>query len=230
MIQHGREASPAHAAGQLLGMDDMEAIDVTDAFPFALNVQDDIEQEDYHAEMLKALRDVNVDNNTVGWYQACNVDTVFNQTLIDTQFIYQENYPNAVIIICDPFRSSNGSTLLKAFRLSNAFMELYREKKGASFSHIRSGNVLEEVPVEVVFTSLEQLLMTQIRSHLQSCGSVRTTEESDILTKRVIDSFTTSLDEYLLEYGRIQHQLRSNLKQQISQNQKAVLSIFFRQD
>ncbi|MCL7032414.1 hypothetical protein MKW94_020103, partial [Papaver nudicaule] len=57
IIKHCKESSPALVTGQLLGLDVGSVLEVTNCFPFPL-------------EMMRCLREVNVDNNTVGWYQS----------------------------------------------------------------------------------------------------------------------------------------------------------------
>ena len=59
-------------AGQLLGLDNATTLEVTNCFPFPSRVENEESSEsgaDYQIEMMRYLRDVNVDSNTVGWYQ-----------------------------------------------------------------------------------------------------------------------------------------------------------------
>jgi len=79
-------------------------------------------------EMMRCLREVNVDNNTVGWYQSTYLGSFVNDALIETQFNYQENISACVCIVYDPLRTAQGSLSLKAVRLTTAFMDLYRQK------------------------------------------------------------------------------------------------------
>ena len=95
------------------------------------------------------LREVNMDNNCVGWYQSMFLGTYNNTTVIETQLQYvyshthmrarthphphtygpacryQENLSdNTVIILYDPIQTANGSLTIKAFRLSDAFVQM----------------------------------------------------------------------------------------------------------
>lgn len=49
--------------------------------------------------MMKSLRDVNVDNNTVGWYKSTYLGSFLDESMIETQFNYQENIEKAVLIV-----------------------------------------------------------------------------------------------------------------------------------
>ncbi|MBA0660373.1 hypothetical protein Goklo_012394 [Gossypium klotzschianum] len=55
---------------QLLGLDVGSVLEVTNCFPFPIREEDEEIEADganYQLEMMRCLREVNVDNNTVGW-------------------------------------------------------------------------------------------------------------------------------------------------------------------
>lgn len=79
--------------------------------------------------MLRCFGDMNLDSQAVGWYQSTYMGSFVNMAMIDTQFDYQQNIKQSVVIVYDPLRSRRGSLALKAYRLSDKFMELYKEKK-----------------------------------------------------------------------------------------------------
>lgn len=81
--------------------------------------------EEYQMEMMKMLREVNVDNNCVGWYQSMFLGTMYTASTIENQLQYQENLSdNTVVILYDPIQTANGSLTLKAFRLSEEFIQV----------------------------------------------------------------------------------------------------------
>ncbi|EHK99207.1 putative Eukaryotic translation initiation factor 3 subunit H [Glarea lozoyensis 74030] len=84
----------------------------------------------YSNEMIKYLREVNVDANNVGWYTSANMGNFVNTSLIENQFFYQKE-PNerTVALVHDVSRSSQGALSLRAFRLSPSFMAAYKESK-----------------------------------------------------------------------------------------------------
>jgi translation initiation factor 3 subunit H len=49
--------------------------------------------------MMKSLREVNIDHNSVGWYQSTYLGSYVTQQLIETQFAYQQDIPNSVCIV-----------------------------------------------------------------------------------------------------------------------------------
>lgn len=44
-MQHARDFAPDFVTGQLLGMDTDSSLEVSDSFPFATNLTDEVEQE-----------------------------------------------------------------------------------------------------------------------------------------------------------------------------------------
>lgn len=44
-MQHARDFAPDFVNGQLLGMDTDSSLEVSDSFPFATNLTDEVEQE-----------------------------------------------------------------------------------------------------------------------------------------------------------------------------------------
>jgi translation initiation factor 3 subunit H len=77
---------------------------------------------------LKCLRDVNADNNTVGWYQSTYLESFMNLKTIDTQYQYQLEFGNKCIhLVLDPIRTRKGQLYIKAYRLTKRFFDLVRE-------------------------------------------------------------------------------------------------------
>lgn len=84
----------------------------------------------YGNEMIKFLREVNVDANNVGWYTSASMGNFVNLNTIENQFYYQSQ-PNerTVALIYDVSRSSQGSLNLRAYRLSPSFVAAFKEGK-----------------------------------------------------------------------------------------------------
>eukprot|EP00958_Prasinococcus_capsulatus_P002682 scaffold232_cov374-Prasinococcus_capsulatus_cf.AAC.2 len=154
MIRHCKENMPSLVTGQLLGLDIRSILEVTSCFPFPSraatddNTDADLEMDgaNYQLEMMRCLREVrahphagavvspsyrtprvNVDNNTVGWYQSTYLGSYQTVELIETFLNYQENIKRCVCIVYDPHRSSNGVLALKALKVKDAFLEMYRK-------------------------------------------------------------------------------------------------------
>lgn len=136
IIRHCKESLPSFVTGQLLGLDIGRTLEVTNCFPFPsrddtdyTSTEDDKDGVEYQVEMMRCLRNVNVDNNTVGWYQSTHLGSYITESCLEHQFHYQENIRNCVVLIFDPMQTTVGNLHLKAFRLTDAFMKLYREKQ-----------------------------------------------------------------------------------------------------
>jgi translation initiation factor 3 subunit H len=84
----------------------------------------------YQNEMIKYLREVNVDANNVGWYTSANMGNFINTSMIENQYFYQKEVnERTVALVHDVSRSSQGALSLRAFRLSPNFMAAYKEGK-----------------------------------------------------------------------------------------------------
>lgn len=51
-----------------------------------------------------------------------------------------------MVILYDPVQTANGQLTMKAYRLSKAFMRVYREKKNEV---IKPSEILEELPIKI---------------------------------------------------------------------------------
>eukprot|EP01138_Halocafeteria_seosinensis_P015419 gb/GECG01015736.1/.p1 GENE.gb/GECG01015736.1/~~gb/GECG01015736.1/.p1 ORF type:complete len:392 (+),score=54.86 gb/GECG01015736.1/:1-1176(+) len=174
IIKHCSESLPTFVAGSLLGLDVDNRLEVTHCFPFpSSNSSSDKDDVDPQMDMLKALRDVNVDNNQVGWYQSTYLGSYCNKDLIITQYEFQEHLgPNSVAIVYDPVRSSSGTLSIKALRLTDTFMSAYKDKRitveDAAKVPLTSGTIFEEIPVRIHNPALLQALMADLESKEKS--------------------------------------------------------------
>ncbi|KAG6527701.1 hypothetical protein ZIOFF_009827 [Zingiber officinale] len=93
IIKHCNEFLPSLVTGQLLGLDVGSVLEVTNCFPFPIREEDEEIEADganYQLEMMRCLREVNVDNNTVGWYQSTLMGSFQTVELIETFMNYQD--------------------------------------------------------------------------------------------------------------------------------------------
>ena len=71
IVKHCHDALPAMVTGSLLGLAvDGGVLEITHAFPSPDNGKDDEIDDEFQLEMMRMLREVNVDNNCVGWYRS----------------------------------------------------------------------------------------------------------------------------------------------------------------
>lgn len=157
IIKHCNDNFPNLVAGSLLGLDINETLEVTYTYPFPAPQSksdlegdaliDDMEGGEYQFEMMKMLQKVNIDNNCVGWYTSVNLGSLFNMETVNSQYTYQsaeELTENCVVLMYDPVLSKKGSLLLKAFRLSDRFLEIRQNKMN---EYIKPSDILVEVPL-----------------------------------------------------------------------------------
>eukprot|EP00928_Gymnodinium_smaydae_P069118 TRINITY_DN524_c0_g2_i1.p1 TRINITY_DN524_c0_g2~~TRINITY_DN524_c0_g2_i1.p1 ORF type:complete len:336 (+),score=83.19 TRINITY_DN524_c0_g2_i1:89-1009(+) len=157
IMKHCNQQKPQAVTGQLLGLDVEGVLQVTHSFGY---VQKGVEENDrgqedgeqYQIDMLRRLREVNVDSNTVGWYQTAHLGAFFSDTVIETQYYYQVQIPNSVLLVYDPLQSRIGKPSFKALRLTPEFMAKYaetRETNKAALNNFPSGSMFVEIPISI---------------------------------------------------------------------------------
>ncbi|CAL8583858.1 hypothetical protein XPA_009473 [Xanthoria parietina] len=174
IIKHCSQTFPLVTTGFLVGMDAKSTLEITNSFPFPASEpppsdtyhdSNNISQLAaaaprskanglYQNEMIKKLREVNVDANNVGWYTSANLGNFVNMNMIENQFHYQKELnERTVALVHDVSRSSQGSLSLRAFRLSPAFMLAYKENKftveSLQKSSFRYQDILQELPLQI---------------------------------------------------------------------------------
>lgn len=145
IAKHCSSVFPSVATGSIVGMEDTDLIEVTNTFPFPTvdaaatdGHQNDVSQlaaaaprqkanATYQSEMIRHLKEVNVDANNVGWYTSATMGNFVNLSFVENQFHYQKENASAVALVYDASKSSQGNLTLRAFRLSSEFMTAYKE-------------------------------------------------------------------------------------------------------
>lgn len=111
IINHCKQQFPTIVTGQLLGLDFNKVLEVTNSFPFPNVTAKNKETIDgnllnliylgaqYQMDMMRCHRELNIDTNTVGWYQSTHLSSFMNQTLIETQYSYQKSLGKKSVVI-----------------------------------------------------------------------------------------------------------------------------------
>lgn len=155
IIKHCNQTFPTTATGALVGMDVEGTLEITNSFPFPVVELPTESHFDnaapnpaasaprvkanaaYQAEMIRMVREVNVDANNVGWYTSANMGNFVNMNVIENQFFYQKELnERTVALVHDVSRSAQGSLSLRAFRLSAKFVEAFKENKFNSEEYV----------------------------------------------------------------------------------------------
>lgn len=166
VIKHCSQTFPTTATGFLVGMDIGSNLQVTNSFPFptidlpptdghhdnnaASNLAATAPRAKanaaYQIEMIKKLREVNVDANNVGWYTSANLGNFVNQDMVGNQYHYQKELnERTVALVHDVSRSSQGGLSLRAYRLSPAFMAAFKEYKFTTERFVLSSGLMIRV-------------------------------------------------------------------------------------
>ena len=179
IVKHCQEALPQMVTGSLLGLNVGNGIlEITHAFPFPESNKSDLvvksagddggldddaaglDGHEFQMEMMKMLREVNVDNNCVGWYQSMYLGTYSTSALLENQFSYQTDLsPNAVVVLYDPMQTSNGNLALKCYRLTEEAINLKRTGKN---TYLDPKKIFEEVPVALSNPGLVRALLADV--------------------------------------------------------------------
>jgi len=145
IIKHSAQAFPTTATGSLVGMDVNGTLQITNAFPFPV-VDSGSDGHDntnaaaaaprakanvaYQNEMVRFLREVNVDAQNAGWYMSTSMGNFVNLNTVENQYFYQKELnERTVTLVHDVSRSSQGAVSIRAFRLSPLFMASYKDSK-----------------------------------------------------------------------------------------------------
>jgi translation initiation factor 3 subunit H len=150
IIKHCTGAFPTIATGSIVGMDNGSTLEITSSFPFptADVPQSDLQHQNDHTsastmaaaaprakaniayqnEMIKYLREVNVDAQNCGFYTSSNLGNFVTPSFIENIYHFQSQTNERIVaLVHDVSKSAQGALSLRAFRLSPAFMAAYKE-------------------------------------------------------------------------------------------------------
>jgi translation initiation factor 3 subunit H len=226
VARHCASAFPSVATGSIVGMDQNGVLEVTNTFPFPTGegVTADSRESDasllaaaaprqkaniaYQNEMIRHLKEVNVDANNVGWYTSATMGNFVNMGFIENQYHYQKDNNQTVALVYDTSKSSQGTLTLRAFRLTKAFMEAFKESKftteNLQKTKLSFRDILQEVPIIVHNSHLLTSFLHQIPSRPSADEIELPTSLADIKRDAVkaplnpsIDNLDLSIDPFL---------------------------------
>ncbi|KAG6042074.1 Eukaryotic translation initiation factor 3 subunit H [Claviceps citrina] len=171
IAKHCSSTFPTIATGSIVGMDQNNVLEVTNTFQFPTvdSAATEGHQNDtsliaaaaprqkaniaYQNEMIRYLKEVNVDANNAGWYTSATMGNFINMGFIENQYHYQKDNDKAVALVYDTSKSSQGNLTLRAFRLTSAFMAIYKDGKFTTEilqkSKLTFRDILAELPITV---------------------------------------------------------------------------------
>jgi len=229
IINHCKENLPELVTGQLLGLDVGSTLEVTNSFPFPSQLrfgegEEETDQDgaEYQIEMMRCLREVNVDHNTVGWYHSSFMGSFLNESMIETQYNYQDRIKKSVVIIYDPLKTSQGALSLKALRLTQSFVSLYKTqtftKDSLAKANLSFNDIFEEIPIRITNSLLTQALLLELDdSKTMDADFDKLDLSTNPFLERNLEFLTESLDELGAEQNKFQYYQRSIQRQQAQQ-------------
>ncbi|XXG98048.1 hypothetical protein Hte_004365 [Hypoxylon texense] len=172
IVRHCSNSFPTAATGSIVGMDKDGVLEVTNTFPFPtvdVASTEGSHQNDasalaaaaprakanivYQNDMIRHLKEVNVDANNVGWYTSATMGNFVNPSFIENQYHYQRENDRTVALVHDVSRSSQGALSLRAFKLTQNFMTAFKEGKftteNLQKSKLSFKDILVEFPIHV---------------------------------------------------------------------------------
>jgi len=232
IIKHCQDHLPDIVTGQLLGLDMAHAgsnevtLEVTNCFPFPSRSGEQEEESDeagaeYQLEMMKCLREVGVDSNTVGWYTSTYLGSFLNESLVETQFNYQTTISKCVVLVFDPVKTSQGLLSLRAYRLTPSFMKMYATKaqsftkESLESNNITFNNIFEEVPIKIHNSQLINALLYDMEgSDAVSAHFERLNLGFGPFLEKNLEFLAESLDDLASEQSKFQYYQKSLQRQQ----------------
>jgi translation initiation factor 3 subunit H len=145
--EHFKVVSPAIATGQLLGIDVKDRVEITNSFALPAESQ---ESQEFQRSMLMNMKQLGYDANTVGWYTSTWLGSFWSVGLVETQYRYQNTFPQAVLVVYDPACSIGDYNLL-ALRLTQGFMDKFESCKFSMMEMVDFSvyDVFESIPIYV---------------------------------------------------------------------------------
>jgi len=208
IIKHCKESLPEIVTGSLLGLDIDKRLEITNAFPYP------VESEGYQEAMMKCLRVLNVDNNTVGWYQSSILGNFLTADFIEGQLNHQRAIPSSVVLVVDPARTASGRLALKAYRLTRDFIKSWNAKKVFNPSSRGASDILEELPIKVHNSHLVHGYLYELREQKQmSCDFDRLNLTASGLLEKNLENLSRLIDDYGQEQSKFQYYQRMVARQ-----------------
>jgi translation initiation factor 3 subunit H len=225
IVKHCQDSLPTMVAGSLLGLDVQGTLEITYSYAFPIpkseaeNAAEGAKELDgvgYQIEMMKMLRDVNIDNNCVGWYQSTYFGSIYTGDVINNQFSYQlseDISDNSILIMYDPVQSKRGNLVMKAFRLTDKYVEIRRNE---SNKFIHPSEILQELPLKIRNAGLVAAFLRCMKdTHLTELGSefdALSMAGSEAYTEKHLEILGTTIEDLASEQQRFQQYSKSIAK------------------
>lgn len=225
LLRHTSESYPSLFSGALLGFeDDNQSIDITHGFPFPYPDQYEggslrsRSGGQYQKDLLETFKKLGYGVEFQGWFQSTISGNFVTTQLIEGLAQQQLVNKNAFILIHD--MSSIGKEVsLKALRLSQSFMNVYKDGKWKSKdleqNKLSYFNIFDELVLSIQNQSLVDL-------YLSNLAPVPTTErELEVLnlssnqhsTQQLLESLYSQVDSFNYDQNNFNYYQRQHHKE-----------------
>ncbi|CAG9463120.1 unnamed protein product [Pedinophyceae sp. YPF-701] len=224
IIKHCSSSVPASVTGQLLGLDVGQTLEITDCFPFPGTGEDGGAEEEganYQLEMMRCLREINIDNNTVGWYQSTGEGSFQTVELIRTFVDFQASIKRCICVVYEPQLQELGQLPIRAVKLTDKFLKVFQEGvftlEKLAETQLSWSEVFQEVPIRIHNSPLAVALMAELEAN----GSVSQLDENRLqvgvghFLGRNVAHLGELMDDLLVEQQKTQNYHRLVARQQI---------------
>lgn len=221
IITHARRHYPSEVTGLLLGLEMEGRLEVTNCIP-QRNSDNEDANEAYQKEMMKALRKVNVDVNTVGWFVSTFLGSFFSMAMIEAQYSYQSILPTSVCVMMEPYRKGSNQLNLKAYRLKESFMKVFADQDFTHASFARHGvepsDIMVEVPIQVHNSHLVHAFLYELRESKQmSTDHKRLNINVNSFVEKSVGVLGKCVDDYASEQNKLLYHERQLARQKTQQ-------------
>jgi translation initiation factor 3 subunit H len=162
----------------------------------------------FQIDMQKLLRDVNVDSNTVGWYQTTHLGQFFSNSVIENQYLYQQDIPGSILLVFDPLQAAIGKTSFKALRLASKFMAMYADSvvNATSLSDFPASEMFEEIPIYIKSPAIVEAFLVDwaLMDPLSTTQMGTLDTENQIFLQRNLQLLIGALEDLASEQQKLQ--------------------------
>lgn len=207
IAQHAKQNYPAAASGSLLGLDQENTARVSNCFAFqrketmeeSAPLKEKADFMEYQYGMLRALSEIRVEANAVGWYESTHYGNFLTEAFIENAYLFQKEVPNSVVVVYNPYMQKLGKCGFQAFRLTDKAMQVREENQTANeddtFAGLSSDEILEEVEILCRMNVFTETMLLQLGKEGEDFAGLDMKDSTDG-QGRTLSLLLDSLDEF----------------------------------
>ncbi|KAI6181588.1 Eukaryotic translation initiation factor 3 subunit H [Aphelenchoides besseyi] len=200
----------------------------------AAQSQQSYEEKQYETmEMLRRFRQMNIDYEVVGFYQAHLFGACYTEDMIISLAEYQANLTESVVLVYDPVSTRQGRLSIRALRLSPKAFDLCQNTDWSPEIVKNSGvtftNMLQELPVTIKNSRLMNVMLAELKllhpqrneAHLElgTRNGLEKSLRSSISVVEELNKTIGSYNKYTLEKQRYDAMLNTLIQKRQIENE-----------